>query len=149
MFRLSQKADYGLILLSALVPRASDHSRSDAEASSGPHSGSVVEAKFVSVAKIAKKNQISTKFLSQIAGELKRAGVLSSKEGVSGGYVLAKKPKEIKILDVLKTLDGELVAGKCFEEDHECHCGGKDIWMDMKKQLEETIGSKTVADLVT
>ncbi len=125
MFRLSQKADYGLILLSNLSK----------------------SKKPVSVAQVAAKNEISTKFLSQIAQELKRAGILESREGVSGGYSLAKKPKEIKILDVLKTLDGELVVGECFEEDHECHCGGKDIWMDMKKQLEETVGKKTVADL--
>lgn len=127
MFRLTTKSDYGLILLSNL-------SRSK---------------KLVSVSTVAKKNQISSKFLSQIANELKRAGYIKSKEGVTGGYTLAKKPAEIKILDVLKTLDGELVMGECFEDDHECSCGGKDIWMDMKKQLEETIGKKTVADLVS
>lgn len=126
MFRLTQKADYGLILLSNLTK------------SKVP----------VSVSVIAKKNQISTKFLSQIAGELKKAGMLTAREGVSGGYLLAKKPDQIKILDVLKTLDGELVVGECFEDDHECHCGGKDMWIDMKKQMEETIGKKTVADLV-
>lgn len=125
MFRLSQKADYGLILLSNLLKSKSP----------------------ISVAQIAKKNQISTKFLSQIAGELKRAGMLTSREGVSGGYVLAKKPEQIKILDVLKTLDGELVEGKCFENEHECVCGAGDMWQDMKQQLEATIGKKTVADL--
>ncbi len=126
MFRLSQKADYGLILLSNI-------------------SKSKVP---VPVSQIAKKNQISPKFLSQIAGELKKAGMLTAREGVSGGYTLAKKPNQIKILDVLKTLDGELVVGECFDDEHECHCGGKDIWMDMKEQLEATIGKKTVADLV-
>ncbi len=125
MFRLSQKADYGLILLSN-ISKSKSH---------------------VSVAEVAKKNEISSKFLSQIAQELKRAGILKSREGARGGYLLAKKPDEIKILDVLKTLDGELVVGECFEEGHECHCGGKDIWIQMKKQLEATIGSKTVADL--
>lgn len=132
MFRLSQKADYGLILLSHF-----------AKASRGKSKG------FSSIASIARKNQIPTKFLSQIAGELKRAGVLSSKEGVSGGYVLAKAPEKIKILDVLKTLDGELVAGKCFEDGHECVCGAGEMWADVREQLEETIGKKTVADLVS
>ena len=92
---------------------------------------------------------MSSKFLSQVANELKKAGFITSKEGVKGGYLLAKKPEDIKIVDVLKTLDGDLVVGDCFEDDHECHCGGKDMWMDMKKQLEETIGKKTVADLVS
>lgn len=126
MFRLSQKADYGLILLANISK----------------------SKKPVAVSKIADKNQIPTKFLSQIATELKKAGMIKAKEGVSGGFLLAKKAKDIRILDVLKTLDGELVVGECFEDDHECHCGGKEMWQDLKKQLEETIGSKTVADLV-
>lgn len=126
MFRLTTKADYGLILLSNL-------SRSK---------------RLVSISSVAKKNQISSKFLSQIAQELKKAGMIKAKEGVSGGYTLAKKPKDIKILDVLKTLDGELIRGECFEDDHECNCGGRDIWMEMKDQLEATIAKKTVADLV-
>lgn len=126
MFRLSQRADYGLILLSNL-------SRS---------------SKLISISNIAKKNQISSKFLSQVATDLKKAGMIKSKEGISGGYTLAKKSDQIKILDVLKVLDGELVEGKCFEDDHECSCGGGDMWGDVKKQLEETIGRKTVADLV-
>jgi len=126
MFRLSQKADYGLILLSTL--RAAK--------------------KPISVSQIATKHKISPKFLAQIALDLKKAGYLISKEGVSGGYTLAKKANEIKILDILKSLDGELVEGKCFEDGHECSCGAGEMWGDVKRQMEETIGKKTVADLV-
>src|SRR3972149_2859528 len=124
MFRLSTKSDYGLILLSNL-------SRSK---------------KLVSVSSFAKKNKLSAKFLSQVAQELKKAGIISAKEGVAGGYTLARSAEQIKILDVLKTLDGELVVGECFEDDHECTCGGRDMFLDVKAQLEETIGKKTVAD---
>ncbi len=126
MFRLSQKADYGLILLANLSK----------------------SKKPLAVSKIATKNEIPAKFLSQIATELKKAGMIKSKEGVSGGFLLAKKAEEIRLLDVLKLLDGELVVGECFEDDHECTCGAGDMWKDVKKQLEETIGKKTVADLV-
>lgn len=147
MFRLSTKADYGLILLSSLS-RVQTHFRGEVEATTGLHPGGVRELhSFVSIASIAKKNQISAKFLSQIASELKRAGILASKEGVSGGYILAKSADKIKILDVLKVLDGELVEGKCFEDGHECSCGAGDMWADVKAQMEETIGRKTVADL--
>ena len=128
MFRLSQKSDYGLILLSTLR---------QAQGKPSP------------ISKIAKKHKISPKFLSQIAQELKHAGILASKEGVSGGYSLVQRADKIKILDVLKILDGELVEGKCFEDDHECTCGAGEMWNEMKEQMEATIGKKTVADLVT
>jgi len=131
MFRLSQKADYGLILLSSVAKAMEDKSNP-----------------FISVSSVANKNQISPKFLAQIAQELKKAGFLDSKEGVSGGYSLARSPKDIKIIDVLKILEGDLVEGKCFEDDHECVCGAKDMWQEMKEQMEATIGKKTVADLV-
>lgn len=129
MFRLSTKADYGLILLSNLASRSA-------------------RGKLIPVSKIATQNKISPKFLSQIAQELKVAGILASKEGVSGGYTLAKDPKKIKILDVLKVLDGDIVAGECFDDDHECHCGGKGMWMQMRDEMSELLGKKTVADLV-
>ena len=126
MFRLSQKADYGLMLLSSLAR----------------------SKKLIPISAIAQKNQISPKFLSQVANELKRAGILTSKEGITGGYSLAKSAGEIKLLDVLKILEGELVEGKCFEEGHECTCGAGEMWQQMKKQMEATLGKKTVADLI-
>ena len=141
MFRLSQKSDYGLILLSHFAS-------SSAKATKDKKASRDKSNRFISVSSVANKNKISPKFLSQIAQELKKAGILASKEGVSGGYSLAKSAKQIKLLDVLKVLDGELVEGKCFEDDHECVCGAGDMWADMKKQMEETIGKKTVADLV-
>lgn len=128
MFRLSQKADYGLMLLSSFAKGKS--------------------AKFISISSVAREKQIPTKFLSQIALELKKAGILTSREGVSGGYLLAKDPHKIRLLDVLKILEGELVEGKCFEEGHECTCGAGEMWQEMRKQMEATIGKKTVADLV-
>ena len=144
MFRLSTRADYGLILLSALA-----HPGGEVKVSAGEHTGGVsVGNNFVSISSVAKKNKISPKFLSQIAVDLKKAGIVTSREGVSGGYTLAKSAKEIRLLDVLKILDGEIVAGKCFEDDHECVCGAGDMWGDVKSQLEETLGRKTVADLV-
>lgn len=127
MFKLSQKSDYGLILLSSLLGTGE---------------------KPLSISKIAQKHKISSKFLAQIAQDLKKAGILFSKEGVSGGYTLAKSADQIKILDVLKVLDGELVEGKCFEENHECVCGAEGIFLEMREQIEATIGKKTVADLV-
>lgn len=127
MFRLTTKSDYGLILLSNLLR----------------------SKKLVSISSVAKKNKISSKFLSQIAQELKKAGYITSKEGAHGGYTLAKPAQDIKILDVLKTLDGEIVRGECFEEDHECHCGGKEMFVQMRKEIEATMAKKTVADLVS
>ena len=141
MFRLSQKTDYGMILLSSFASsyaKASDDKKAMEDKSSP----------FISVSSIAKKHKLSVKFLSQVAQELKKAGILDSKEGISGGYLLAKDPGDIRLLDVLKVLEGDLVEGKCFEHGHKCVCGAKNIWMDIKKQIYKTLAKKTLADLV-
>jgi len=165
MFRLSQKSDYGLMLLASLrgtgsvsgfsLPagarsnskhKSSGKSVVDLRAVGNPSSAATGKA--ISIASIAKKNKISAKFLAQVANELKKAGIVIAKEGANGGYTLAKPAKEIKVLDVLTVLDGGLVKGECFEDGHECTCGAKDMWLLMKGQMEETLGKKTVADLV-
>jgi len=130
MFRLSQKADYGLILLSNLVLRQA-------------------QDKPTPISQIAKRNKISAKFLSQVAQDLKKAGILKAKEGVNGGYSLAKKPQEIKIMEVLEVLEGEFFEGRCFREECSCICGAKGIWREMKEQIQTTLSAKTVADLVS
>ena len=145
MFRLSQKADYGLILLSSL---AKFHSRSEAELNSGAHSGSVTSDGYFSISKIAAQYKLSPKFLSQIAQALKKGGILASREGVLGGYTLAKSAEQIKLLDVLKILEGEFFEGQCFKDEAKCICGAKGIWKDMRDQVQSTLSKKTVADLM-
>jgi Rrf2 family protein len=62
---------------------------------------------FVSLSDIAEKHGISPLFLKKIAGMLKKQGLIASKEGQNGGYVLGESPEHISAWDVL-----EAVAGK-------------------------------------
>ena len=55
---------------------------------------------------IAKRNDIPNAYLGQILIELKKGGYLDSVRGTNGGYILAKDPGEISVLDVVETLDG-------------------------------------------
>jgi Rrf2 family protein len=144
MFRLSQKADYGLILLSSL---ARVHPRGVLRRITA-HPAGVNQANYFSISKIAAKHKLSPKFLSQIAQDLKKAGILISKEGVSGGYSLAKSAEKIKLLDVLCVLEGKVFEGKWFEGECTCVCGAKGIWREMKDQIQRTLSAKTVADLM-
>jgi len=58
------------------------------------------------VADIAASNAIPKKFLDAILGELRTAGLVHSKKGRGGGYVLAKNPAQIMIGDIVRALDG-------------------------------------------
>lgn len=56
---------------------------------------------------IAKEQQVSSQFLVQILSQLKRAGLVKSTRGSSGGYRLAIEPREISLLDILTAMEGE------------------------------------------
>ena len=58
------------------------------------------------VAEIAAVNAIPKKFLDAILGELRTAGLVYSKKGRGGGYVLAKSPSQIAVGDIVRALDG-------------------------------------------
>jgi Rrf2 family protein len=62
----------------------------------------------VTLASIAQRQEISMRYLEQIAVLLKRAGYIRSIKGASGGYFLASDPAKIVIGDVLRVLEGDL-----------------------------------------
>lgn len=62
----------------------------------------------VSSAEIAAAQKVPAKFLEQIMAILKRNKLVVSSRGPSGGYLLAKKPKEITLFDVVELLDGAI-----------------------------------------
>ena len=76
----------------------------------------------VSVAEIAEEEQIPRKFLEAILLDLKRTGVLHSKKGQGGGYMLGRKPTEITVGQVIRTLDGPLALVPCVSQTAYAPC---------------------------
>ncbi len=64
---------------------------------------------------IADEQQISSQFLVQILLQLKRAGMVSSTRGASGGYRLARPPAEISLLDIVIAMEGESTAPRATD----------------------------------
>jgi Rrf2 family protein len=62
---------------------------------------------------IAEANNIPKKFLDAILGDLRNAGIVHTKKGPGGGYMLARPPSEIKVGFVIRTLDGPLAPIPC------------------------------------
>src|SRR5512138_2043356 len=62
---------------------------------------------------ISRRQQISPRYLEQIFQSLKRGGILKSKRGPQGGYMLAKAPDQITVADILRATEGDLVLVEC------------------------------------
>jgi Rrf2 family protein len=59
---------------------------------------------------LAEAESIPSNYLVQILNELRTAGLINSKRGKQGGYALARKPSEISLYDIVKAVEGEVLA---------------------------------------
>ncbi|MDP9958688.1 RrF2 family transcriptional regulator [Chryseobacterium lathyri] len=69
---------------------------------------------FLSTAIIAQDENISKKFLEQILLELKRAKLVNSKQGTTGGYYLLKSPDDISLADIYRIFEGPIALTPCI-----------------------------------
>jgi len=110
----------------------------------------------MSLSEIARVQGISQGYLEQVASALRRAGLLISRRGAAGGYMLARKPEAITVGDVIRVLEGEIVPMTCVTDNDTCdtpcaregQCATRDVWLTVRMQLEETLDGTTLADLV-
>jgi Rrf2 family iron-sulfur cluster assembly transcriptional regulator len=91
--------------------------------------------------------------LEQILLALKGAGLVYSKRGVGGGYVLARDPREITLAQIVSAVDGPISAGDFGPPhsggacDHEGQCVLLEVWADVGKAMNEYLQSFTLADV--
>jgi Rrf2 family protein len=101
---------------------------------------------------IAKKEEISEKYLSQIVIALKGKGLLSSERGMYGGYRLTKHPKEINLKEIIEALEGDFSLVECVDNPLKCKrsslCVSREVWKGLKEKMQEFLESLTLQDLV-
>jgi Rrf2 family iron-sulfur cluster assembly transcriptional regulator len=108
-----------------------------------------------SVRDIAERTGLPQPYLEQILLALKGAGLVRSKRGVGGGYVLARPPDEITLAQIVSAVDGPIVAGDFGPPhadgacDHEGQCVLLAVWADVGDTIREYLSSFTLADMVT
>ncbi len=104
------------------------------------------------VYEIARRQHIPERFLEQIFGDLRRAGILESRRGAHGGFCFAAPPEEITILDIVEILDGEIrparcsAGGTCYIADAPL-CTTSKIWDEARTALESVFGRYTIAQI--
>lgn len=101
---------------------------------------------------IAKRQDLSVKYLEQLIIPLKAAGYIRSVRGARGGYTLARKPDKISVGQIIKVLEGGLSLVDCVEDPKICererNCPTRDIWLRMSERLMEELSSLTLSDVL-
>jgi Rrf2 family protein len=107
-----------------------------------------------SVRDIAERTGLPQPYLEQILLALKGAGLVRSKRGVGGGYVLARPPADITLGEVVSAVDGPIVVGDFGRPheggacDHEGQCVLLSVWSDVGEHMRRHLDSFTLADCV-
>jgi len=107
-----------------------------------------------SVRDLAERTGLPQPYLEQILLSLKGVGLVRSKRGVGGGYVLARSPEAITLAEIVAAVDGPIVAGDFGQPhqdgacNHEGQCVLLDVWADVGNHMREHLSSFTLADMV-
>ena len=130
MLKLSKKADYALTLITELA---------------------ATNGTYVSIREISEKEELPYKFLSQIATDLKKANLVNSKEGIGGGYQLAKSPEDISLKEIINAIEGPIAPVACMRGES-CHrmsiCKHRKVLINLTEMINESLGRQSVADLL-
>ena len=106
----------------------------------------------IELREIAKREDISLKYLEQVIVPLRTAGLVKSARGSKGGYFLAKPPSEIYLNDLVETLDGPLNLIECLMNPKTCQkvpsCTTRDIWQEVSEAIDGVFRSVTLEDMV-
>ena len=101
---------------------------------------------------IAEREGIPEAYLEQLIAVLKREKLVTSTRGAQGGYMLARKPEEITVGDVLRALEGGLNLVDCLEEDDacgkSCDCPTRIVWIKVRDGLNRIVDGITLRDMI-
>ncbi|TET17129.1 MAG: Rrf2 family transcriptional regulator [Dehalococcoidia bacterium] len=101
---------------------------------------------------IAKRQQISERYLEHLILSLKVAGLVKSMRGARGGFSLAKPPSQIRLSEIIQIVEGSIAIVECVDDPNLCSradlCVTRDIWAEMKKAINGVLESTTLQDLV-
>jgi len=108
----------------------------------------------ITIKEIAERQGISFSYLEQILYKLGKARVIESVRGPAGGYLLARKPAELTIGDIVRTLEGPIALSHCLEpgEAGDCNqaedCVARMVWAKVGAKIEEALDSISFNDLL-
>ena len=125
--RISTKGDYGV---RALIELSHHYGQ-------GP----------IQSAEIAARQRIPEPYLDQLLTTLRKAGFIRSVRGPQGGHALLKHPEEVRLSDVIRSLEGSLSpVSHLHDEGHQCRAA-HEVWHNVEEATQKILDGVTIADL--
>ena len=107
----------------------------------------------VTADQVSKAQDIPLKFLLGILGDLRRAGLVRSQRGPSGGYLMDREPASITVADIMRAVDGPLASVQGSRPEAMAYPGAaarlQEVWVALRASLRSVLEAVTLADLVS
>ncbi|MFH2093740.1 MAG: Rrf2 family transcriptional regulator [Pseudomonadota bacterium] len=111
----------------------------------------------VPLSDVSRRQNISIKYLEQLSGKLKRAGIIESHRGPLGGHMLAKKPEDITIGEIVRILEESTAITDCAEQEKQicgvCNragdCLSRWVWLEASKAMFDRLDKISISLLLS
>lgn len=105
----------------------------------------------VSIKEISEQENISLNYLEQLFVKLRRGDIVKSIRGPGGGYVLAREAAQIRIDEIIDTVEEAIMPLSCMNDDGSCgcdlECATQAVWQGLGLQIRQFLSSMTLEDL--
>ncbi len=130
--KVSTKGDYGIRALIELAH----------------HSG---EPRPMQSSEIAARQKIPESYLEQLLTTLRRAGFIRSVRGPQGGHALIRDPRELRVSEVIESLEGSIMPIDCLDDSSPCSrnggCAQREMWEAVRDAILQVLDNTTIGDL--
>ncbi|MDA3809561.1 MAG: Rrf2 family transcriptional regulator [Spirochaetaceae bacterium] len=110
------------------------------------------ENKPLVISQISESQEVSQKYLETLLVQMRNEGILQSKRGKNGGYLLGRKAELITVLQVIEALDGPLDLVSCDNKGEFCQrkyfCSTVGLWKHLTATLSDEMNKITIKDLI-
>ncbi len=127
--KLSSKTHYGLLACNILAKNYNDRQ--------------------ISATTLENMIAVSGKYLEKIMRMLSKRNIISATRGVSGGYSLAREPKDITIGEIVRALEDDMEIIECVSKDGKCKCcPTSGVWKKLYEGINELLDSMTLKQMI-
>ncbi|NQU15516.1 MAG: Rrf2 family transcriptional regulator [Desulfobacteraceae bacterium] len=106
----------------------------------------------VQIGDIARRQDISVKYLEQLIIPLKKADYIRSVRGPKGGHMLARPPEKINVGEIVKILEGGIDLSGCIENPDACEkvesCLTRGVWEEATRAMHEKLNATTLSKMI-
>ncbi len=109
------------------------------------------ESNVFNATEISKELKVPKEFVSKMLQTLTESGIIGSKKGKNGGFFLARKPEKIKLIEIVKAIDGDKIFKSCVlgfpncGDDHPCPVHSK--WGKIRDEAFKMLSEETLEEL--